>query len=136
MISARLILLLSLAATSSGCVSLHITHPVRVTVMDAETRKPVTDVSVGTWFPYCCVLNAPRDWSERTDQNGEAVIPISTPSMWVNRSELIVGGYGPGEHFRDYPFSAIVIPSDVIVGDKYALKLEPSSWLAYYKQRR
>ena len=136
MISVRLILLFSLAAASSGCVSLHVTHPVRVTVMDAKTRKPVADVSVSTWFRYILVLNAPRDRMAKTDQNGEAVIPISSPSWWgMKKSKLYVSGNDRREFFPDYPFSSVAIPSDVIFGEHYSLMLEPSSWFAYYKQR-
>lgn len=139
----RALLVLLVTGVCSGCVSLHVTWPVQVTVVDVNSRKPVANVSVETMYTYFLTLNVPRDAHTTTDENGQAIIPVAYLSFPCNLF-LIVDGIAEGDQFHVLPLSDFLKPMDFIkpmdfhdgVEYSYSIKYEPSSWFAYWKQQR
>jgi hypothetical protein len=141
MLIVRLFSMGVLVTSSAGCLSLHITRPVEVSVSHTETGEPAAGVSVETDYSYMLVLNAPKALKTTTDSDGKAIIPVAFFTPGRVGSALRVNG--PRGQYFSYPVTAIIKPTDRIEsessfddGESYFVKLRPISWNAYNRLKR
>lgn len=141
MLIVRLFSMGVLVTSSAGCLSLHITRPVEVSVSHAETGEPAAGVAVESEYLYMLVRNAPQAVKTTTDSEGKAIIPVAFCIAGSVSSQLRVNG-PRGECFS-YPVTAIIKPTDRIEGESifddgesYFMKLRPISWNAYHRLKR
>jgi len=142
MLILRSFLLAFLTIPCAGCLSLHVTRPVEVSVSYAETGEPVAGVTVETEYVGFLVFNVPRTVQTITNSHGKAEIPIATFSPYLPFSPahgwLAVDrdiGTIRGEAFS-YPVSAIIKSTGPIEGELYTLKLRPIRWSTYLRRKR
>jgi len=137
---ARLVIFASITVACTGCLSLHVTRPVEVTVLDTSTGKPVPDITVEAMYGYMFVLNAPRHRKTVTDSDGKAVLPLATFTdgirhIYVDRLEVDRDVATSREERFRFPISAVFKPTGPVTCGRFTLNLRPVSWWAFYEGR-